>query len=726
MPVSTYAPSKRKHQQGPGPQDRDDVKSFDLFKKYISKDNNLELFKNLIARVDQQITRSEIVKNLVDSLCAQRSFNKPRDVSIIPNSLNALIDIIQTHSGDANNLEQNFQKLLGIKKDGSYKPHESPLSGANVFFPREIVESFSKEDGFNTLKQLLDLSGVRDDNNKNMYVSDLVKNHCFQNKADADNSQYYLNRAGAKTSEIKDNKTELLYDENTYKNSLALPNRLGPKEIKNLIIHFGSIKKVEEILAKRKNKEDVAIPDAIHGGRLSLGEATDDYDFLREVLQKGNKNLLNELIDGSMPLISQDQIFRSLDFKGTSPNRFEPIREAFNKNQDLDALNCLALLFSKISENQRLTILSSLIPNIQDQTAPNQDQTAPNQDNFLTGLLSGNYDSAKMLIDLTNKEGFGLSIKSSLSYFINRGAIDGRGNTIELLNMIADNGPLSLNFMLENNLTQTSQTLEGDNLFNELVSRGQIYTSQGSPSMLLNQNNPAALAFFFEKTGGVANNDNSQMITKLYNYLDNPANQANKNSDACQNSLMFLLKRNPTLAQNFERFLITNDPNNPNNSKKIDDKKLIRAICDSIFPTNGKSLADDFKELKIYPLLEAGKIFKHFDNKEVRAEKNKITLSLEKSAFFKIINKVTKKEKELFPEVSELIALKLVGYEIGENNPSLSNDDKTKNLTSKLNDALLDNGLSPLRKLKPKDPATSVGPTEGNAVSQNTQGPTPS
>jgi hypothetical protein len=175
--------------------------------------------------------------------------------------------------------------LLGIKKDGSYKPHESRFSGVNVFFPREIVESFSKEDGFNTLKQLLDLSGVRDDNHKNKYISELVEKHCFQNKADADKSQYYLNRAGAETSKIKDNKTGLLYDENTYKNSLAFP-RLGPKEIKNLIIHFGSIKKVEEILAKRKNKEDVAIPDAIHGGRLSLGEATDDYDFLREVCKK--------------------------------------------------------------------------------------------------------------------------------------------------------------------------------------------------------------------------------------------------------------------------------------------------------------------------------------------------------------------------------------------------------------------------------------------------------
>ena len=725
------APSKKRRQDNDDQQqdhhdqqqDHDEsngIKSFSLFKKYISEDNNLELFKYLIAMVDQrEKSRSEIVKNLVDSLCDQRSFNKSSDVNGIPNSLKALIDIIQTHSGDADDLKKNFQKLLGVKKDGSY------LSAINVFFPKEIIESLPQEDGFTKMKELLDLSGIKDDKQQSEYIKDLVKNYCFKNKADNDpekfiKSEYYLNEACknnmAEISEVKDDKVRLLYDENIYENSLAFTNPLGPKEIKNLIIHFGSVEKVKKILEIRKNEEDFIIPDAIRGGRL--GGAADDYEFLREVLQKGNKNLLTELIGGSMPLIDQDQIFRSLEFKASGQHKFEPIVEAFNKNQDLAALNCLSLLFSKLSDYQTDNILNSLIPQTQ-------------QDNFLTGLLSRNYDSAKMLIDLANKADFQDNIKSSLSHIIaNKNIVNiENGNYIALLNMFTDNGPLSFNFMEGEGLEQTSRELRGAEIFAEILSRDQFYNRQESPSILLNQNNPAALALFFEKTGGVETDANRHMIDRLCGYLEDPHNQTNKNSDACQNSLMFLLTKNtnPQLEENFVRFLTVND-------KKDDDKKLIKTIYDSIFAENdGQSLASDFQTLNMNPLLEAGKIFEHLDDKNSRNEKNKMGVAFGKDGIFKMINK-EKAKKELAPESYESIGLKLVGYKISENNPLLANDASTKDLTSRLNDRLNDglmkNGFRPIRKVAAPEnaPATAVGATEGNAVSQTTttQSPTPS
>jgi hypothetical protein len=266
----------------------------------------------------------------------------------------------------------------------------------------------------------------------------------------------------------------------------------------------------------------------------------------------------------------------------------------------------------------------------------------------------------------------------------------------------------------ENNLAQTSQTLEGDNLFNELVSRGQIYTSQGSPSMLLNQNNPAALAFFFEKTGGVETEENKQMIGRLCNYLNNAANQANKNSDACQNSLMFLLKRNPILGENFERFLITND------RKKIDDKKLIKAICDSIFSEENQTpLTSDFEKLNMNPLLEAGKIFQHIDDQNLRDEKTKIKLGLGKNALVKTVNEKMKTEVELKKDLSELVIMHVIHYNPCENNPLLTDND-VKDLTSKLDQRL----FSKLAKFL--KPATAVGATGTSAVSQTTQSLTPS
>ena len=124
--------------------------------------------------------------------------------------------------------------------------------------------------------------------------------------------------------------------------------------------------------------------------------------------------MLNELIGGSQPLINKEQIFASVDFNAQNQS-FQPIREAFNKNQDSSTLNCLALLFSKLPVENTKTILGDLIPPIQ--------QAQDNADNFLTDLLSKNLDSARLLIDLANKADLKENTKSLLSHLINTKSI---------------------------------------------------------------------------------------------------------------------------------------------------------------------------------------------------------------------------------------------------------------------------------------------------------------
>ena len=712
-------------------------KSFSFLNQSISGNKGLELFDYLIRELPQD-SRPQIVKDAVDSLHEQRSFNKGSGLRSIQNSLNHLIYIINAHSG--NNLQANFQKLMGVREDGSYSKK------MNAFFPREILESFPAEQGFTKMKEALGSSGITDDIQQNKYIKHFVKKLFIEDMIGGDQEKlkkldHYIRKAcnnrTAEIFEFKQNIVETLYnkkiscklDEHFFDYILKKEDAITSKEIKNLIIYLGSTKKVYEELEKRGAKGNFLIADAIDN----------DCEFLRRVLQIGDKNLLNELIGGSQPLINKEQIFASVNFNAQNQS-FQPIREALNKNQNSSTLNCLALLFSKLPDENKKTILNNLIPPIQqNQQAQgplaNQPINNPVVDNFLTDLLSRNLDSARMLIDLANKAELQGNTKSLLSHIINTGGFRvENGNLIEALNMIVDNGPLAINFTQQN--TQISRELTGTELFNEVLRRAQFYNRQDSPYALLLQINPAALPLFFEKTGGVGTEINQQMIKKIYRYLNNADNQGIKNCDNCQNSLMFLLRRNPELERNFERFLITND------RKKIDDKKLIGAIFDSIFTEkNGeklakevKSLADDFKELNINPLLEAGKIFQHFDDQNVRDEKTKISLAFGKSAVFKIFNKVTKKEEQLPPEVSQLIPLKLVGYEIGENNP-LVNDATAKVLTSKLNERLLVNGFNPIRKpangfnsiRNPANvPATAVGATGTSAVSQTPQSPTPS
>ena len=683
-------------------------KSFSFLKQNISGGKNLELFDYLIGELPQN-SRPQIVKDAVDSLHKQRSFNKEPGLSSIKNSLNQLINIVNNHSGvvnlqtGVNSLEANFVKLMRI-----------------TLLPREILESFPAEEGFTKMKEILDSSGVGNDKRKNEYIKHFVEQFFAEDMIGSDQKKlpkldYYIRRAcNGREDEIYELKNKIikpLYDKNiSYKLDesfwdfiLKQENPITLIDVKNLIIHIGSIDKVNKKLKDRNNEQDNKTSDAIFGGRL---EVANDCEFLRKVLQRGDKNLLNELMGGSQPLINKEQIFASVDFNAQNQS-FQPIREAFNKNQDLAALNCLALLFSKLPNENTKTILRDLIPPIQ--------QAQDNADNFLTDLLSKNLDSARLLIDLANKADLKENTKSLLSHLINTKSIfSGNGNYIESLNMMADNGPLSIKFIQQG--IENSRELTGTELFKEVLLKDQFYTRQESPLALLQQYNPAALAFFFEKTGGVETEENKQMIRRLNEYLSDTNNQKNKNSDACQNSLMFLLTKNtnPQLQENFARFLTANDPNN---LKKTDDKKLIKAICDSIFTEkDGNALASDFQKLNINPLLEAGKIFQHFDNKEVRAEKTKISLGFGKAAVFKIINKQTRAEKQLSPEVSLSIPLKLVGYDIGKKNPLLANDATAKDLTLKLNDRLLVNGFKPIRKLVAKVPATAVDPTETNAV----------
>ena len=500
------APSRNKQA---GHAESNITKPFSSLKKNISENNNLELFKTLIGMVNQQNnSRSKIVENLVDSLCTQRTFNKSTS-GVITESFNGLLGIIMDHSGGADDLKKNFQKLMGFKKDGSY------LKEVNIFFPKEILESFPAEEGFTKMKEFLGLSGITDDEQKNDYIKYFVKNFFVQDAIGIDQEKllkldHYIKEAcedkKANIFALKNDIVNDLYNENTsckLNESFLdfLLNQKGdilPKQMKNLIIHLGSIEKVKQELLKRDNKDDATIEDAIkEGGREGFAN---DRELLRKVLQKGDENLLKELIGGSQPLINEEQIFTSVNINQNNQS-FQPIREAFNKNQDLSSLNGLAFLFSKLSIVHASEILSDLIPLPQNPQNPQAQGPGVNQlfnnpavDNFLTDLLGRNFNSAKMLIDIANKEGFQDNVKSSIGKFINTKTINGN-DYIALLNMVSDNGPLSLNVM--QNDTETSIKLEGDALFRGVLTKDKFYVKQDSPKTLLSQNNPASLALFF-------------------------------------------------------------------------------------------------------------------------------------------------------------------------------------------------------------------------------------
>ena len=178
---------------------------------------------------------------------------------------------------------------------------------------------------------------------------------------------------------------------------------------------------------------------------------------------------------------------------------------------------------------------------------------------------------------------------------------------------------------------------------------------------------------------------------------------------------MFLLTKNQRLEETFSTFLKTD------NLKKTDDKKLIKTIHDSIFAEkDGQILASDLQRLNIDPLLEAGKIFQYFDNQNVRNEKTNISLGLGKKGVFRINTKGNKVkppiEISLPNEISALIALNAIGYDLGKNNPTKLNDVNIEKYATNLNVRIMQGGFHAIRPAKV--PATAVGPAGSNAVSQ--------
>ena len=510
--------------------------TFLILKKNISQNKNLQLFNDLLNRIDNQ-TKAGIVENLVNNLCAQRTFNKSTS-GVITESFNGLLGIIRDHSGGTQLQAKNFKKLMGITEDGSYS-HDTR------FFTNEIMTSFSKEEGLTKMKEFLDISGIKDDKQKNEYIKNFVKNFFAEDAIGIDKEKllkldHYIKEACeekvVKILEIKNEIVENLYIKNT---SCKLDESFldfvlkqeGPitsMQLKNLIIHLGSINKVQEELKKRaqekRTQDDYKIEDVIHGGRVGVAN---DCEFLRKVLQRSDENLLKELIGGSQPLINEEQIFASVNYFSPNNQTFHPIREAFNKNQDLSSLNSLAFLFSKLSADHASEILSDLIPLPQNpQAQANQPLNNTAVDNFLTNLLSKNFNSAKMLIDIANKGGFQDNVKSSIGKFINTHSINGN-DCIALLSMVADNGPVSLNVMQNN--TQTSVEFKGVDLFREVLIKNRFYDNQDSPATLLSQNNPASLALFFEKTGGVETQQNQQMISKFTDVFINKKSETGRN-----------------------------------------------------------------------------------------------------------------------------------------------------------------------------------------------------
>ncbi|GDX36475.1 hypothetical protein LBMAG18_09860 [Alphaproteobacteria bacterium] len=761
-------------------------KPYTSLKESISSNKNLFLFKYLASRlVDED--KPKFVNGLIKTLSRDMNLEKKPGIKSISRSLESLIEIVKDISidGDDNNkLDANFKELMGInaatynKAKNVSNSNTYDFSRINLFFSKEILQSLPAKRSYEKILELLDLAGLEVEE-KSKYIRSFVEKIFTQDATGIDKEKlskldYYIKRLFESTpDEIKSFKSQIvkgLYDglqpyeldENflDYVISKESHPKLEKDDIKILVFNLG-IKRVKEILEERKNKEDCEIDQAISG----------DIKFLRKVLRKGDKDLLKELIEGKSPLINSVEIFNSVNSNTEDGKRFAPIRYFLLKEQDLSATNCLGLLFSKISEPNKQEILNDLIH----QDTQNQQQSqAPEairpiamniSDDFLLDLFSNKkYESARMLIALANNQQH--SVNLSLNRLINTQRIFEHRNSdyIAFLNLIADNGPLNFKLM-ENGTEVIREFSRKSEIFQQILLKEQFYSSPSLPLVLLSQNNPASLALFIENIGP---KDREQVLKKLTNYLQDKGNEGTKNSDACQNSLMFLLKKYPDLDQVFNGFLITND------LKKTDDQKLISAIYDSIFnqfktqqtsltgsakdklqqtpqaasakdklqqtpqaasakdklqqtpqaasakdKLQQKPLHQKFEELNINPLLEAGAIFLHFDDDNVRKLKTNMNLGFGREANVKINKSSTTEIPDL---LSGYIAGIAVGYDFSSRYPLLDSKE-VDTISLRLTELLLQNGFSPIRR--PLAPVTNplIGAAATTIVNQgNTAG----
>ncbi|MFM7620630.1 MAG: hypothetical protein ACKO47_03390 [Alphaproteobacteria bacterium] len=661
--------------------DFNEVKSFSSFLDSISNNKTLALFKDLIGLLNQQRV-PDVVSGLVNALCDQRTFKKRNDSDKIETSFLDLLKIINDHSGPS--LNDNIKRLM-----------------KNQFFKKEILESFTAEEGFEKMKSYLFI----DDEEKNEYIKNFVLEIFAENSINIEQEKlskldYYIRQA------CKDNEDEIFkfknkIIENLYNQNISckldksfwnfILKQEGPitlTQMRNLIIHLGSIKTVTEELSKRGNKGDCKIEAAIHGGRENV---IDDCEFLRKVLQRNDENLLKELFSQDPQLINENQIFASVDLAENNQS-FKPIRNAFQKNQDLSSLKSLVLLFSELSEANKQSILRDLIPEItQNQQANQQAQGGPaaiqplnisTQNNILIELLEKNFDLAKFLIDTANKEGFQRNIQSSLNYFINNKPIRGR-NFVALLDMISDNGPLSLNTAQGTGITTTPY--QGDELFKQLFLK--FTRNENIFALLLDQNNPGALALIIKKalrTQGMPID-----IKRLFGYLNSSTAKEYIVKDNCQNSLIFLnacINSGIIQSRQFIDMKTGKKIALPDFiTKETTDQGLIKVILNAIFivgKTKSSNLDKVFKEYKINPFLEAGNIFKHFTEKEIRSMREVISLGLGKQ-------RVLRRDNTTLPhEISDSTLFQVFGYNVGEHNHKLDKN-TAQRLTTLLKDAMV-------------------------------------
>jgi len=669
--------------------DFNQIKSFSSFLDSISNNKTLELFNDLIGLLDQQHV-PDVVSGLVNALCEQRTFKKRNDSDRIETSFLDLLKIINDHSGPS--LDDNLKKLM-----------------KNQFFKKEILESFTAEEGFEKMKSYLFIN----DEEKNKYIKNFVLEIFAENSINIEQEKllkldYYIRQA-CKNNEDEIFKFKNKIIENLYNQNISckldksfwnfILEQKGPitlMQMKNLIIHLGSIKKVTEELNKRNNDRDCKIEDAIRGGRENV---IGDCEFLRKVLQRNDENLLKELFGQNPPLINENQIFASVDLAENNQS-FKPIRNAFQKNQDSSSLKSLAFLFSKLSEIDKDSILRDLIPEItQNQQANQQAQggpaaiqplNIPTQNNILIELLEKNFDLAKFLIDTANKEGLQRNIQSSLNYFINNKSIGGP-NFVALLDMISDNGPLSLNTAQGTGITTTMY--KGDELFKQLFLK--FTKNENISALLLDQNNPGALALIIEKASGPRGIP-IDITKKLFGYLNSSIAKENIVKDNCQNSLIFLNACINSRIIPPRKFIDTVTGKKialPDFiTKKTNDQELIKVILDAIFIVGKKessTLDKVFEENNINPFLEAGNIFKHFTEKETRSMREIITLGLGKKGVLEMNIGSQQNDKIILPaEISDSILLQVFGYKVGEHNHKLDKN-TAQRLTTKLIEAIL-------------------------------------
>ncbi|GDX35947.1 hypothetical protein LBMAG18_04580 [Alphaproteobacteria bacterium] len=689
--------------------------NFMYLRKSISADESLAIFNDLFIQFSNPDYRGGVVEKLVENLCRSTAFNKRSGVGSIKTSLESLIKIISTHSKSDANSEMNFRRLF----------YEAE------YFSREILESYPAEEGFNKMKEFLIFAGFKQDDEHKNCISQFVKNFFKSGAIGGDQEKiqklnYYLQKAfHDNNQEIFEFKKNIIKDLEANKISYELDKyfpsykdeylifTLGKEnhtveEIHNIIIYLGSIKEAKLRLG------DLKINSAILPGDDG------DYEFLRKVLKKSNTKLLNELIGESPQLINEDQIFACFNPAVNQPSK--PIRDALRyafENNDPSAQDCLTLLFSKISDHNKLLILDDLIKlNTQDEGQGEGILFQAVEGNFLSNLLARDFDSARILVYLGKKFGLESNIKSSLSYLIDiNHKFFSNTNCVELLSMIAKYGKFTVEIMKEGE--KTTLELEGAELLVHLLNKENFYENRDSVSKLLGQKNMGALALFFDITGGLFTKENRSLILKIFTYLEKQKQTDLTNNHVCQNLLIFFLEKNndyknklksnfsskeKVVSRNLEDY-ISKDP------KKKDEIKLIRAICNSIF-LNRKdrdSLADAFQKLEVNPYLLAESIFKHFVENETKERRKTIRLAFGKLGLIRFIGE---KDNELSKSLTGLILMRVVGFDVHKYNPLLCKEDFDP-LILKLNERLLEFGLNPTRDSKaPNGVASNRGQSQ--------------